>query len=272
MDHQGGADQAGWPLGLETLNLRVRIMDAMIGGDITSLRMSTPSFSSVSSSDFDTESSLSFFPDKSNTLGNLIGIRSNRRTRHASNSVHPERNTKISQRNTKISQMGVIARTPRSYGRATSWKSLRGCLSLSSRQQNDALSLADLLKAEKRAGASVVDASRQEKLDANAIYGRSDGVLPGGTNSLFLDGHMDQSSTANAKGLDALDLDMTEQTSPRLANANNLQDWDSSGILQASCAQNRAQSPSLCMPFVSGIFFKSNQSRGSPAGKTINHL
>lgn len=265
MDHQGGADQAGWPLGLETLNLRVRIMDAMRGGDITSLRMSTPSFSSVSSSDFDTESSLSFFPDKSNTLGNLIGIRSNHRARHASNSVHPEGKT-------KISRMGVIARTPRSYGRVTAWKSLTGCLSLSSRQQNDALSLADLLKAEKRAGASVVDASTQEKLDTNAIYGTSDGVLPGDTNPLFLDGHMDQSSTANSKGLVALDLAMTEKTSPTLDNVNNLQVWDSSSILQASCAHDRAQSQSLCMPFVSGILSKSNQSRGSPAGKTINHL
>jgi len=260
MDHQGGADQAGWPLGLETLSLRVHIMDAMRGGDISSMRMSTPSFSSVSSSDFDTESSLSFFPDKSTTLGNLIGIRSNRRTRHASKSVHPEDKT-------KISRMGIIG-TPRGYGRVTSWKSLTGCLPLTPRQHNRALSLADLLKAEKRDGASVVDASGHEKLDTNAIYGRSDGVLPGGTNSLFLDGHMDQSSSVNS----ALDLAMTEKISPQLAHVNNFPDWDSSRILQGNWEHNRAQPQSLCMPCVSGILFKPNQSRGSPARKIINHL
>lgn len=264
MDHQDGAGQAGWPLGLETLNLRVHIMDAMRGGDIGSMRMSTPSFSSVSSSDFDTESSLSFFPDKSTTLGNLIGIRSNRRTRHASNSVHPEGKT-------KISRMGIIARTP-SSGRATTWKSLTGCLPLTPRQNNAPLSLADLLKAEKRDEASAHLAARHEKLDTNASYGESDGILPDNTNSLLLGGHVDQSSSVDSKGLVALDLAMTEQTSSRLANMTNFQKWESSKILRRSYDHNTAQQRSLCMPCVSGILFKPNQSRGSPTGKSINHL
>lgn len=240
-------------------------MDAMRGGDIGSMRMSTPSFSSVSSSDFDIESTLSFFPDKSTTLGNLIGIRSNRRTRHASNSVHPEGKT-------KISRMGIIARTPRSSGMATTWKSLTGCLPLTPRQNDGPLSLADLLKAEKRNEASSNHASRHEKLDTNARNGTSDGALPDDTNYLLSDGHMDQSSSVESKGLVALDLAMTEQTSSRLANMTNLQKWESSKILRRSYDHNTAQQRSLCMPCVSGILFKPNQSRDSPTGTSINHL
>ncbi|KAI3466696.1 hypothetical protein Pfo_023359 [Paulownia fortunei] len=69
----------GWPLGLGNMNSRIRVAD-------TSQRAAPPqpyasrihrssSFSSFSSSNLDTESTASFFPDQSVSLGRLIGIR-----------------------------------------------------------------------------------------------------------------------------------------------------------------------------------------------------
>ncbi|KAH9312289.1 hypothetical protein KI387_027324, partial [Taxus chinensis] len=97
--HGGVAPLAGWPFGLETMHLRGYIMR---GTELDPLGLATSSFSSISmsSSDFDTESSMSFFADKSVTLGSLIGLKSDRSTRHGSNIVHP------------VDHMGTVARRP----------------------------------------------------------------------------------------------------------------------------------------------------------------
>jgi len=83
----------------------------------------------------------------------------------------------------------------------------------------------------KRDGAFAHLASRNEKLDNNASYGRSDGIFLDDINSLLFYGHMDQSSSVESKGLVALDLAITEETSSRLANMTNLQKWKSSKVL-----------------------------------------
>ncbi|KAJ0548878.1 hypothetical protein HanPI659440_Chr08g0313531 [Helianthus annuus] len=61
-------EEGGWPLGLQPLNLRAVSFSTMISG--------SPSSSSYSSSDLDTESTGSFFHDRSITLGNLMGVSS----------------------------------------------------------------------------------------------------------------------------------------------------------------------------------------------------
>ncbi|KAK0579480.1 hypothetical protein LWI29_026907 [Acer saccharum] len=78
----------GWPLGLEIMNIRLRVMEgegkgegtqaapAAVEPDTTHVR--TVSFTSFSSSNLDTEinqSTTSFFQDKSVTLGRLIGFK-----------------------------------------------------------------------------------------------------------------------------------------------------------------------------------------------------
>lgn len=70
---QGGGT-GGWPLGLQPLNLRLRLMEHFRLTDASSYVASTPSMTSESSSDLDTESTGSFFPERSTTLGTLIGI------------------------------------------------------------------------------------------------------------------------------------------------------------------------------------------------------
>ncbi|KAF4391403.1 hypothetical protein F8388_008014 [Cannabis sativa] len=69
----------GWPLGLRPLNARLGLISTLdISGSAsfnTSLTAS-PTSSTISSSDLDTESTGSFFHDKSKTLGNLIGVSS----------------------------------------------------------------------------------------------------------------------------------------------------------------------------------------------------
>ncbi|RWR76758.1 hypothetical protein CKAN_00521600 [Cinnamomum micranthum f. kanehirae] len=67
----------GWPLGLQPLNTRVGLVrnrDFSGSTSFSTFITGSPSSSTVSSSDLDTESTGSFFPDKSTTLGNLIGV------------------------------------------------------------------------------------------------------------------------------------------------------------------------------------------------------
>lgn len=67
----------GWPLGLRPLNTRVGLFRSRdFSGSISfsTLATGSSSSSSLSSSDFDTESTGSFFHDRSITLGNLIGV------------------------------------------------------------------------------------------------------------------------------------------------------------------------------------------------------
>ncbi|XP_027344241.1 uncharacterized protein At3g17950-like [Abrus precatorius] len=69
----------GWPLGLQPLNGRIELVrNSDNGGSISfnTLLTGSPSSSTDSSSELDTESTGSFFPDKSTTLGSLMGVSS----------------------------------------------------------------------------------------------------------------------------------------------------------------------------------------------------
>ncbi|XP_071930506.1 uncharacterized protein [Coffea arabica] len=73
----------GWPLGLGNINLRLRATlnfeaaaQAAPANELSSEMPSpSPSFTSFSSSNLDTESTASFFQDQSVPLGRLIGIK-----------------------------------------------------------------------------------------------------------------------------------------------------------------------------------------------------
>ncbi|KAF3451437.1 hypothetical protein FNV43_RR07532 [Rhamnella rubrinervis] len=74
MEEHGMAN--GWPLGLEIMNIRLRVVDSLPAPiQPYSLHAPSNSFSSLSSSNLDTESTTSFFQDHSVSLGRLIGIR-----------------------------------------------------------------------------------------------------------------------------------------------------------------------------------------------------
>ncbi|MCD7450258.1 hypothetical protein HAX54_004703 [Datura stramonium] len=96
----------GWPLGLENMNIRLRVGErsqvvtaAAAGEAAYRLYVSSPSFSSFSSSSLDTESTMSFFQDQSVSLGRLIGIKPGNRGRlEFSNRVHCENNENVSAR------------------------------------------------------------------------------------------------------------------------------------------------------------------------------
>nr|XP_043622077.1 uncharacterized protein LOC122593697 [Erigeron canadensis] len=62
----------GWPFGLGNMNTRLSLEAAR---QPNSFHGPSSSFSSFSSSNFDTESTASFFQDNSVSLGRLIGIR-----------------------------------------------------------------------------------------------------------------------------------------------------------------------------------------------------
>ncbi|KAJ7961454.1 60S Ribosomal protein [Quillaja saponaria] len=71
--------EEGWPLGLRPLNARVglvRNLDFSGSVSFSTLLTGSPTSLTDSSSDLDTESTGSFFRDKSITLGSLIGISS----------------------------------------------------------------------------------------------------------------------------------------------------------------------------------------------------
>ncbi|KAI4296799.1 hypothetical protein L6164_036722 [Bauhinia variegata] len=68
----------GWPLGLGFLHMRLRVAESLpAAASVQPYHLHVPSlsFSSFSSSNLDTESTASFFPDNSVSLGRLIGIR-----------------------------------------------------------------------------------------------------------------------------------------------------------------------------------------------------
>ncbi|KAG8479909.1 hypothetical protein CXB51_029571 [Gossypium anomalum] len=73
-------EEQGWPLGLEPLNARIGLVrNHEFSGSIsftTLLTASSPTSCFSSSSDLDTESTGSFFHDKSIPLGTLIGLSS----------------------------------------------------------------------------------------------------------------------------------------------------------------------------------------------------
>ncbi|CAL5213298.1 unnamed protein product [Lathyrus oleraceus] len=77
----------GWPFGLGILNMRLRVVESLPANNVSaepyslSLHIPSTSFSSVSSSNLDTESTASFFKDSSVSLGHLIGIRPGERKR-----------------------------------------------------------------------------------------------------------------------------------------------------------------------------------------------
>ncbi|KAG1330466.1 hypothetical protein COCNU_02G004340 [Cocos nucifera] len=82
----------GWPLGLERLTIRLRAMETSQAVVTTpdSLHMRSDSFSSYSSSEVDTESTISFFQDHSITLGSLMGIRPGDGNLRFARSILPE--------------------------------------------------------------------------------------------------------------------------------------------------------------------------------------
>ncbi|KAJ8549536.1 hypothetical protein K7X08_033243 [Anisodus acutangulus] len=101
---QGHEVPSGWPLGLENMNVRLRVAErsqvvTAAAAAAYRLYISSPSFSSFSSSNLDTESTMSFFQDQSVSLGRLIGIKPGNRGRlEFSNRVHCEKNENISAR------------------------------------------------------------------------------------------------------------------------------------------------------------------------------
>ncbi|OAY26234.1 uncharacterized protein LOC110603414 [Manihot esculenta] len=67
----------GWPLGLQIMAMRLRVMESVQAASAepySSAHLRSSSFSSFSSSNLDTESTASFFQDNSKSLGRLIGI------------------------------------------------------------------------------------------------------------------------------------------------------------------------------------------------------
>nr|GMC69364.1 uncharacterized protein At3g17950 [Ipomoea batatas]GMD45068.1 uncharacterized protein At3g17950 [Ipomoea batatas]GMD46563.1 uncharacterized protein At3g17950 [Ipomoea batatas] len=66
----------GWPLGLQPLSLRVGLVRNNGSVSFNTLLTASPSSSTDSSSDLDTQSTGSFFHDKSIALGSLLGISS----------------------------------------------------------------------------------------------------------------------------------------------------------------------------------------------------
>ncbi|KAJ4703530.1 Proline-rich protein like [Melia azedarach] len=94
----------GWPLGLEIMNARLRVMESSRAAPAPapavepySIHVRTISFSSFSSSNLDTESTASFFHDNSVSLGRLIGFKAgNGRSLYFQNAIRLEEHEKIS--------------------------------------------------------------------------------------------------------------------------------------------------------------------------------
>lgn len=142
----GEARSNGWPLGLQQPLQIVR----RGFGEAPSFFMSTPSVTSESSSDLDTESTGSFFPEKSTTLGSLIGIQSSSRSDQSQALVLAHGMTESERR--KSISTGTSSSLARSR---TSWCPMLGCRGGSNREAlGMSPSLAHLLEEERKATGS----------------------------------------------------------------------------------------------------------------------
>ncbi|CAH1448495.1 unnamed protein product [Lactuca virosa] len=72
---QGHEVPNGWPLGLGSMNMRLSVEGVVDAREPSTFHGPCSSFSSFSSSNLDTESTVSFFQDNSVSLGRLIGIK-----------------------------------------------------------------------------------------------------------------------------------------------------------------------------------------------------
>ncbi|KAI5593211.1 hypothetical protein POPTR_004G048201v4 [Populus trichocarpa] len=98
MAAEGNEASNGWPLGLMSTRLRVMETIQAAPAEPYSLRIRSSSFSSFSSSNLDTESTASFFQDKSVPLGRLIGIRPGNGGLYFPRRVHADEQGKIAVR------------------------------------------------------------------------------------------------------------------------------------------------------------------------------
>ncbi|PIN11970.1 hypothetical protein CDL12_15435 [Handroanthus impetiginosus] len=157
--------EEGWPLGLQPLNVRVGLVrNRDLNGSLSfnTLLTGSPISSSDSSSDLDTESTGSFFHDKSITLGSLIGI---------SNILE------LSRRSTR-GRITEPVRNKKNYKTKTWFLSLCSRLSTDAVSiNNNAPSLGHFLEAERRAATNY---------RRNTTYGPDDFSHVLETNSLFI--------------------------------------------------------------------------------------
>ncbi|CAI9108087.1 OLC1v1007608C1 [Oldenlandia corymbosa var. corymbosa] len=209
--------EEGWPLGLQPVNVRigmVRPRNRHFSGSTsfnTLLSGSPSSVSDSSSSDLDTESTGSFFPDRSTTLGSLIGVprivNLPRRSIRASSSNN-NRETLGSQKNCRPSSR-------------TTWY----CFSLCPTDTTDAESvtrnttattpsLAHFLEVERRAAAANGNGNGHRRSHSSSVlYGQiSSDDYRINQNTLFVNGliapppsavQQSSSSSANAAGVNA---------------------------------------------------------------------
>ncbi|KAJ7535119.1 hypothetical protein O6H91_12G018900 [Diphasiastrum complanatum] len=90
VEGSGESTSAGWPLGLEPLSFKMRVLETLRfseGNDLQSFK--TPSFTSESSSGLDSRTqsaSSSFCREKPITLGEILGLSANLSARFAANS------------------------------------------------------------------------------------------------------------------------------------------------------------------------------------------
>ncbi|XP_027337117.1 uncharacterized protein At3g17950-like [Abrus precatorius] len=163
--------EEGWPLGLRLLNARIGLVrNGDFSGSIsfsTVLTASPTPSTDDSSSVLDTESTGSFFRDKSITLGRLIGISSF---------------LELSRRSTR-GRMVEPSKDNKKNHKLRPWLfSLCSKLTTDAVSVNDAPSLGHYLVAERRA--------------ATTIYGPNDFSPVHTSNSLFVGGQVAQSSTS----------------------------------------------------------------------------
>ncbi|KAJ0083499.1 hypothetical protein Patl1_30900 [Pistacia atlantica] len=173
--------EEGWPLGLQPLNARVRLTrNGDFSGSVSFNTLITGSpTSSDSSSDLDTESTGSFFHDRSITLGSLIGV----------SSIF-----ELSKRSIRGRKSEAVVKEKKSNNKSRTW-----FFSLCSRDSTDAAnvnnnnppSLGHFLAVERRAANG--NGCRRNPLSPNDIYGPDELAMAQPnleSNSLFVNGRI----------------------------------------------------------------------------------
>ncbi|KAF2288691.1 hypothetical protein GH714_010587 [Hevea brasiliensis] len=171
----------GWPLGLRPLNARIGLVrNRDFNGSISfsTLLTGSPSSTADSSSDPDTESTGSFFHDKSITLGSLIGVSSI---------------LELSRRSTRRRRTAETLRDQKNCKSKSWFFSLCSKLSTDAVNKNNSPPLGHFLEAERRA-------ANIHRSDSPMLYGPNDfsPVRPNSDpNSLFIGGQVAPQSSSS---------------------------------------------------------------------------
>lgn len=204
MESQREAAPSEWPLGLSPDTFQTRLTDVFNVAESNFLQSTiSPTISSMSSSDFDTESNFSFYRERSISLGSLIGM----------DTRDPSLRYSGSTLQCEIQRLGTQSK--RNVSGCDRLRSFLTCINPRNLRDDCAPTLGNLLRAERNAA----EACGAQKVYINIMYEESNRFGPE-MNPLFRSGSTAMRSDSTEGQLPMIMEDCPEMSSPSTRRSN----------------------------------------------------